>query len=216
MKSVVALAVALAIASPTLAGVPSDGPEKPKETGVTLTNATLTNVTTTVAASGGSSTSNSSATGGIASSDSHSDSDSSSDSFSGGNSFSVVNSGVRSAPSVFAPSVFPTAGCQGGISLGGSGVNGGGAIGFGFTRRECSTVVLAQNLAAIGLTKAACEALMSTPSAKRVWKDAKQRPVCVDPKEPALEPRPTNEELTKLEAKVDAKIDRAFRRSLEK
>lgn len=77
----------------------------------------------------------------------------------------------RSAPSIAAASVYPTAGCQGGVSLGGSGSGGAGLLGFSFTKRECETVVLAQNFAAIGMAETSCDLLKTT----KAWRRATER-----------------------------------------
>lgn len=74
---------------------------------------------------------------------------------------------VRNAPSVALGGVYPTAGCQAGFGIGGSGVNGSGLINFSFTKKECETVVLAQNFAAIGMPDVSCKVLMTTKAWKR-------------------------------------------------
>lgn len=223
-KSLVALSISLILGVNAYAENPSDGPPP-----------TAPEVPSTVAGSSSDSSSISSATGGNSvstatgvggSSESASDANATATggaSSSGGNTLTVNSYGKRSAPSVFAPSVFPTATCQGAFSIGGSGVNGGGALGFGFTKKECSTVVLAQNLAALGLRQQACEALMSTPSAKRVWPEAKDR-ICdagwnTDTEEVSSQvpvTPPWNADMKDLERLFDQKLDRAFRRSTAK
>jgi hypothetical protein len=75
--------------------------------------------------------------------------------------------GVRNAPSVALGAVYPTASCQGGVGLGGSGVNGSGLLNFSFTKKECETVVLAQNFAALGMPDVSCEILKTTKAWKR-------------------------------------------------
>lgn len=171
--SLVALAVAAILSSTALAGNQHEKEKVPSPTSSESAAASHSNST-----SSASSNSSSVSTGGVATT-------TVSNSVAGGaggvgGSSTATNQGVsltnsssynapRNAPSVFAPSVFPTANCLGGFSIGGSGPNGGGTLGFGFTKKECATIVLAQNLASLGLTQEACEALMSTPSAKRVW-----------------------------------------------
>ena len=78
----------------------------------------------------------------------------------------TVNS-TRNAPAVIAAAVYPTAGCQAGFGIGGSGVNGGGLVNFSFTKKECEKVVLAQNFAAIGMPDTACKILATTKAFKR-------------------------------------------------
>jgi hypothetical protein len=150
-------------------------------------------------------------------------SDASSTSSSGGNTLISNSNAVRNAPSVFAPSFWPTAACQSGVSLGAAGINGGGSLGFGFTKKECQTIVLAQNLQALGYYKAACEALMATPSAVRVWPNKNDRPLCTDPippsvLAPAAPPTVTDDTaaLTALETRMNERIDRAFRKQVAK
>lgn len=95
---------------------------------------------------------------------------------------------VRNAPSFAIASVYPTAGCQAGVSLGGSGVNGGGGLAFSLTKKECEAVVLAQNFAAIGMPDTSCDILKTTKAFKRA---AKQIPalkdVSCEPKAPPSE-----------------------------
>ena len=50
-------------------------------------------------------------------------------------------------------------------------------IGFSFTKKECETVVLAQNFAAIGMTDTACDVLLTTAAAKRAFK-GRDMPKC--------------------------------------
>lgn len=83
---------------------------------------------------------------------------------------SSVYKGVRNAPSVALGSVYPTATCQGGLGIGGSGVNGSGLLNFSFTKKECETVVLAQNFAAIGMPETSCDILKTTKAWKRAAK----------------------------------------------
>lgn len=103
----------------------------------------------------------------------------------------VDASSPKQAPAVMPPSVYPTAACQGGLSLGGSSAGGGGAIGFSFSKAECETVVYAQNLASLGLTEAACEALKTTKAAARAAKNGAKAPDCSAARGPS-EPAPAN------------------------
>lgn len=79
--------------------------------------------------------------------------------------------GVRNAPSVALGGVFPTADCQGGFGLGGSGINGSGLLNFSFSKKECQLVVLAQNFAALGMPDVSCEILKTT----KAWQNAVKR-----------------------------------------
>lgn len=89
----------------------------------------------------------------------------------------------RSAPSVAVGSIYPTATCQAGMGVGGSGVSGSGLINFSWTKKECSTVVLAQNFMAIGMPETSCELLKTTASWKRAMKDNPQmKAACDSPK----------------------------------
>lgn len=84
----------------------------------------------------------------------------------GGQSVSYSSSSTyvakRNAPGAYAPSVYPTATCQKSISLGFSSLWGGGAAGGSYADKECQTVVLAQNLASIGMTDTACDVLKTS------------------------------------------------------
>lgn len=100
----------------------------------------------------------------------------------------VDASSPKQAPAVMPPSVYPTAACQGGLSLGGSGAGGGGAIGFSFSKAECETVVYAQNLANIGLLEAACEALKTTKAAARAQAKGAKAPDCSAARAPESRP----------------------------
>lgn len=94
------------------------------------------------------------------------------------------------APSIAAPSVFPTATCQSGISIGGSSAGGGGLLGFSFTKRECELVVLAQNYLALGMYVPACETLNKTKAARRAF--GNNLPACSAPVPVVVpEPKPT-------------------------
>jgi hypothetical protein len=230
-KSLVALSISL-ILTGVAHGTNKPGPTPPT-TPSPVSNSSVADSVSSASSStgpvsatgiGGTSSSNATGgTGGVAHSDSRADADATSNS--GGNTQSTTFNSTtsRNAPAVFAPTVFPTASCQGGFSLGGSGVNGGGAIGFGFTKKECQTVVLAQNLASLGFTQLACEALMSTPSAKRVWPEAKDR-VCDAPRntDSEVEIRTYDElpvrrdDLYDLERLFDQKLERAFKGSVSK
>lgn len=98
----------------------------------------------------------------------------------------------RNAPAIAAPSIYPTAGCQAGVSMGGSGPGGAGLLGFSFTKKECEIVVLAQNFASIGMTDTACDILKTTKAFQRTG--LKDVP-CVTPKPlppPAVPAAPTN------------------------
>lgn len=89
------------------------------------------------------------------------------DSNSGGNTLSTTYKAVRNPPSIALAGVYPTASCQGGIGLGGSGPNGAGLVSFSFTKKECETVVLAQNFLAIGMPDVSCKILSTTKAFKR-------------------------------------------------
>lgn len=89
--------------------------------------------------------------------------------------------GVRNAPSVALGSVYPTAGCQGGFGIGGSGVNGSGLLNFSFTKKECETVVLAQNFAALGMPETSCDILKTTKAWKRAVKANPEIAAVCDP-----------------------------------
>jgi hypothetical protein len=127
--------------------------------------------------------------------------------------------GVRNAPSVALGAGFPTAGCQGVAGIGGSGVNGSGLFNFSFTKKECETVVLAQNFAALDMPDVSCEILKTT----KAWQRAVE-------KNPALEANcaPLTKEETALPISITPihpdmsiyatkeDLDRAFKRSLSK
>jgi hypothetical protein len=90
----------------------------------------------------------------------------------GGQSVSFASTYVakRNAPGAYAPSVYPTATCQKSVSLGFSGLWGGGSTGMSYSDKECQTTVLAQNLAAIGMTDTACDVLKTSDTWARAVK----------------------------------------------
>jgi hypothetical protein len=73
----------------------------------------------------------------------------------------------RNAPAAVAPNVYPTASCQKSASIGISGWWGGFGGGGSYADLECQTVVLAQNLAALGMTDTSCDVLRTTEAWKR-------------------------------------------------
>jgi len=85
-------------------------------------------------------------------------------------SFNSVYVAKRNAPAAYAPSVYPTASCQKSISLGFSGLWGGGAAGGSYADKECQTTVLAQNLASLGMTDTACDVLKTSEAWARAVK----------------------------------------------
>lgn len=76
----------------------------------------------------------------------------------------------RNAPGIVGGSVFPTATCKAGFGIGGSGAAGGGLINIATTDKECQTIVLSQNFAAIGKNETACELLKVTKTWARAVK----------------------------------------------
>lgn len=102
----------------------------------------------------------------------------------------ITSNAVRNAPAIALGAVFPTAGCQGGVGLGGSGVNGGGLLNFSYTKNECETVVLAQNFAAIGMPETSCDILKTTKAWQRAIAANPQIAASCEPK-PAAVPLPT-------------------------
>lgn len=115
------------------------------------------------------------------SSDSSSDSSASSD-----NALNLTQNykGVRNAPSVIGGTIYPTAGCERGFGIGGSGPNGGGLLNFSYGKGECETVVLAQNFAQIGMPETACDLLKTTKSWKRALKANPKLAANCEPKTP--------------------------------
>lgn len=85
-------------------------------------------------------------------------------------SFNSTYVAKRNAPGAYAPSVYPTATCQKSVSLGFSGLWGGGSTGMSYSDKECQTTVLAQNLAAIGMTDTACDVLKTSDTWARAVK----------------------------------------------
>lgn len=111
--------------------------------------------------------SESSATGGTSSASSTGGSASAENNGNANVEISSTYKAVRNAPSVALGSVYPTATCQGGVGVGGSGVNGSGLLNFSFSKKECETVVLAQNFASIGMPETSCDILKTTKAWKR-------------------------------------------------
>lgn len=129
---------------------------------------------------------------------------------------------VRNAPSVALGSVFPTASCQGGFGLGGSGVNGSGLLNFSFTKKECETFLLAQHFMSIGMPDISCEILKTTKSFKRALKQYPELQLLVDCSPPvkvtmeaakpttSVAPPDMSQYVTKEE------LDRVFRKTVSK
>lgn len=131
---------------------------------------------------------------------------------------SVSFTSPRQAPSVSAPSVFPTATCQSGFSLGGSNTSGGGVLGLTFTKRQCELFQLSQNLASLGMTQAACEVLNKTKAAERAF--GANKPSCEAPQPqegaPAPAPQPLVIFLDVGKYATKEELDRAIRSALSK
>lgn len=129
---------------------------------------------------------------------------------------------VRNAPSVALGSVFPTASCQGGFGIGGSGVNGSGLLNFSFTKKECETFLLAQHFMSIGMPDISCEILKTTKSFKRALKQYPELRTLVDCSPPvnvtteaaksttSVAPPDMSQYVTKEE------LDRVFRKTVSK
>lgn len=119
--------------------------------------------------------------GGQSSSDSSSDSSASSD-----NALNLTQNykGVRNAPSVIGGTIYPTAGCERGFGIGGSGVNGGGLLNFSYGKKECETIVLAQNFAQIGMPETSCDLLKTTKAWQRAVKANPKLAANCEPKTP--------------------------------
>lgn len=90
--------------------------------------------------------------------------------------------GVRNAPSVIGGTIYPTAGCERGFGIGGSGVNGGGLLNFSYGKKECETIVLAQNFAQIGMPETSCDLLKTTKAWKRALKANPKLAASCEPK----------------------------------
>lgn len=83
----------------------------------------------------------------------------------------------RSAAAVSLGIIAPN-GCGVGAQGGGSGLRGGGALGFAFTTAECYAFIQADAYRAIGQLKAACELLNTTNAAKRAQRRGFVLPTC--------------------------------------
>lgn len=106
------------------------------------------------------------------------------------------------------------AGCGVGGNAGGSGSGGAGFFGITFTPEECYRLLLSQQFAQLGMTTTACEVLLSTRTAKRVFA-GRELPTCVTrAPDVIVTPEPPKPEVSC--ATVDEKIDRAFRKCQEK
>lgn len=90
--------------------------------------------------------------------------------------------GVRNAPSVIGGAIYPTAGCERGFGIGGSGANGGGLLNFSYGKKECETIVLAQNFAQIGMPETSCDLLKTTKAWKRAVKANPEIAASCEPK----------------------------------
>lgn len=90
-----------------------------------------------------------------------------------GNSQTTIQNEARSAPPVIIPAAFPAIGCGRGLSVGGAGLNGGGALAFNWANKDCEAfaqnVAFAQAFAAISRADLACAVLLSDPKAAEVW-----------------------------------------------
>jgi len=84
---------------------------------------------------------------------------------SGGNTFQGGNTSYqdqKQAPSVFAPSIAPTAPCMGGTSAGGSGTGFGLSFGTSWTDDECNTRETSRLFHSMGMTADALAVLCSS------------------------------------------------------
>lgn len=126
--------------------------------------------------------------------------------------------GVRNAPSVALGSIFPTASCQAGVGIGGSGVNGSGLFNFSFTKKECEAFLLAQHFVTIGMPDISCEILKTTKAFKRAEKQYPELRMLTDctpaPKVSAVPVPPQPVDLSRYATKEE--VDRAFRKALAK
>ena len=95
----------------------------------------------------------------------------------GGASVSINNKTHRQAASAYAPTVFPSATCQGGYSAGVS--TPGVGVSFGGSRNasEACLFALSQHFAAIGMYENACDALVATKAAERTY-EGREKPLC--------------------------------------
>ncbi len=126
--------------------------------------------------------------------------------------------GVRNAPSIALGSIFPTANCQAGVGVGGSGVNGSGLLNFSFTKKECEAFLLAQHFVSIGMPDISCEVLKTTKAFKRAEKQYPELRMLTDctpaPKVSAVPVPPQPVDLSRYATKEE--VDRAFRKALAK
>lgn len=108
----------------------------------------------------------------------------------------VNNGGVtiknpRHAASAYAPAIYPSALCQGGVSVGGSSSVFGFSFGKNYTVKESCLFTLSQNCAAIGLLECSCRALMATESAKLAY--GENMPSCDGYEVSVATPAPANQ-----------------------
>lgn len=129
--------------------------------------------------------------------------------------------GVRNAPSVALGSIFPTASCQAGVGIGGSGVNGSGLFNFSFTKKECEAFLLAQHFVSIGMPDISCEILKTTKAFQRAVKIYPQLDMLTDcsplptPKSSKIETAPAPPvDLSGYATKEE--LDRAFKKAQQK
>lgn len=103
---------------------------------------------------------------------------------SGGNTFQGGNTSYqdqKQAPSVFAPSIAPTAPCMGGTSAGGSGTGFGLSFGTSWTDDECNTRETARMFHSMGLMSDALAVICSSAYAASAPSCAgKERPCHTD------------------------------------
>ena len=129
---------------------------------------------------------------------------------------------VRNAPSVALGSVFPTASCQGGFGIGGSGVNGSGLLNFSFTKKECETFLLAQHFMSIGMPDISCEILKTTKAFKRALKQYPELQMLVDCSPPVKATMEAAKPITSVappdmsQYVTKEELDRVFRKTVSK
>lgn len=79
----------------------------------------------------------------------------------------------RVLPPVVLPSVFPAIGCGRGLAVGGTGLTAGAAISYSWSDKDCEVVAqhlsLAQSFYAIGQPVLACEVLVVSPLARKIF-----------------------------------------------
>lgn len=97
----------------------------------------------------------------------------------GGASVSINNKTHRQAAAAYAPTVFPSATCQGGYSAGVSTPAVGVSWGGSKNAREACLFALSQHYAALGMYEPACEALMATKAAEETY-NGREKPSCKD------------------------------------